>query len=377
MADRLLHHQQLQQQTMQRQQLQQIAISRRQQQGTTSSSAQKTGGNGNGTPSQPSRQTMQPLGQAMGSAYDDIPIDPDDYNVIAGEKAFISNFESACQHGSLSTVQSIVSSRTPPCTRFFLHHGLIAALRAGNIDIAGYLLSIGAPIVRITPECILPAPSDQQLSLFQLLVHHGWTVNTPGFYGAVLLPRIVDNLPLLRWFLDHGADPNLGVQRYYGDRFGKSDTDSCAALQAAAGHGSVEAVRLLLDVGAKIQYGAPLHYAAGVCPPGVNPYNGLVTPSKEFDRSRIPVMALLLERGADVNQILESRQVVPRYAILQAVVAGAVERVGWLLEHGADPELEGPFGTAVTYATHTGSEEMRCVIDESLRARKAGAGVHE
>ena len=259
MADRLLHRQQLQQQTMQRQQLQQMAISRPQQQGTMRSSAQETDGYGYGTPSQPSRQTMQPLDQAMGSAYDDIPIDPDDYNVIAGEKVFISTFESACQHDSLSTVQSIVSSRTPPCTRFFLHHGLVAALRAGNIDITGYLLSINAPIVRLTPECILQAPSDQQLSLFKLLVHHGWTVNTPGFYGAVLLPRVVENLPILRWFLDNGADPNLGEQRYHGNRFGKSDTDSCAALHAAAGHGSVEAVRLLLDAGAKIQHGLDCH----------------------------------------------------------------------------------------------------------------------
>ena len=129
-------------------------------------------------------------------------------------------------------------------------------------------------------------------------------------------------------------------------------------------------MRLLLDAGAEIQNGIPLHYAAGTCPPGTSPYDRGVTSSKEFDTSRIPVMALLVERGADVNKEHNSRHMVARYAILLAVMAGAVERVRWLLEHGADPELKGPYGSAVTYATTMRSEEMRSVLDEWVRAKK-------
>ena len=69
------------------------------------------------------------------------------------------------------------------------------------------------------------------------------------------------------------------------------------------------------------------------------PVTGRVTPSKEFDESRIPVMALLVEGGADVNQAKISRHMVARYVIVHAVMAGAVERVRWLLEQGLDPEL--------------------------------------
>ena len=134
----------------------------------------------------------------------------------------------------------------------------------------------------------------------------------------------------------------------------------------------MEAVRLLLDAGAQIQHGIPLHFAAGACPPGANPHTGRVTPSKEFDTSRIPVMALLVERGADVNQAEESRHMVARYAIVHAVMAGAVERVRWLLERGADPEAKGAWGSAVMYATRMGSEEMRSVIDEWVRGKKVG-----
>ena len=131
-------------------------------------------------------------------------------------------------------------------------------------------------------------------------------------------------------------------------------------------------MRVLLDAGAEIQNGLPLHYAAGTCPPGMHPHAVRVTPSKEFDESRIPVMALLVERGADVNKEEISRHMVAKYAIVHAVMAGAVERVRWLLQHGADPELKGAYGSAVRYATLMGSEEMKSVFDEWTRAKKVG-----
>ncbi|TVY26841.1 hypothetical protein LHYA1_G004430 [Lachnellula hyalina] len=315
----------------------------------------------------------------MAQAYDDLPImEPNDIIFVpdsAASQASREAFESACQHGPLSTVQSIVSTeshRSAPIktpTPSFLHHGLIIALTAGNIEVARYLLSAGAPIVRQTPTTILSAPPDQQILLFELLMHHGWTPNTPGYYGAVLLPEIVTNLSLLRWFLAHGANPNLGTQRDFRDRNGASQTDSCAALEAAAGRCDVETVRMLLDAGAEIQNGVPLHFAAGVCPDSKNPHVGAVTPSREFDVGRIPVMALLVERGANVNQAEESRHMVARYAIVHAVMAGAVERVGWLLGMGADPEARGAWGSAVEYAKLR-SEEMKRVVEEGVVARR-------
>ena len=265
-----------------------------------------------------------------------------------------------------------MADSTPPRTRSFLHQGLVAALSAGNIDIARYFLSASAPIVRQTSSNIHSAPSDKQLPLFELLLHYDWTVNTLGFYGVVLLPRVIENLELLHWFLLHGADPNLGEQRPSRDRTGVSETNSCAALEVAAGQGNLAAVRMLLDAGAQIKHGIPLYFAAGACLPVTNPHARRVTPSKEFDESRIPVMALLVERGEDVNQAEKSRHMIPRYAIVHAVMAGAVERVRLLLEHGADPELKGAYGSAVTYATKMGSEEMRHVIEEMLTAKELG-----
>lgn len=155
-----------------------------------------------------------------------------------------SNLPAGLDSGLRFKVQSIVSLEAR--TTAFLHHGLTIALSAGNIEIARYLLSTGAPIVRQTPTNILEAPPDQQILLFELLTQHGWAPNTPGYYGAVLLPSIVSNLPLLSWFLANGANPNLGEQRDYRDRNGGPETDSCAAL------GDVVAVRVLLDAGIAI-----------------------------------------------------------------------------------------------------------------------------
>ncbi|KAJ5464525.1 uncharacterized protein N7458_000211 [Penicillium daleae] len=341
-----------------RQQQMQI-MTRKQQAGTVTSELEDR-------TSQPS-QRLQPRSMAMGSHFDDLPIlKAEDLEHRRPEPCSFSLFDSACKDGPLSTIPEIVDSeaRTPA----FLHRGLLIALRAGNIEAARYLLSNGAPIVRQTPDFILKAPIHHQIALFELFTAHGWTPNTPGLYGATLLPKVISDLPVLSWFLAHGANPNLGQQKSFHDRHGLSDTDSCIALETAAAHGSVETVQMLLDAGALIQNGAPLHRAAGTCPPGANPHAGRVKPSREFDVSRIPVMRLLVDNGANVNHRVVSRHMEPQYAIVHAVMAGAMERVKWLLKQGADPFAKGAFGSAADYASFWG-EEMEKVIEEGLAAR--------
>lgn len=148
--------------------------------------------------------------RAMASQYDVPLIYPQDLDVVGEKPTLLKAFELACCQGPVSTVQSTItpSPRTPA----FLHQGLVLALKAGNIDTATLLLTEGAPIVRNTADNIPRAPVAKQIPLFELLLIHGWTCNAPGYYGSTLLPRIVENVPLLRWFLEHDADPNLGPQ---------------------------------------------------------------------------------------------------------------------------------------------------------------------
>ncbi|KAG7416860.1 ankyrin repeat-containing domain protein [Fusarium sp. MPI-SDFR-AT-0072] len=311
------------------------------------------------------QQTAQQMGagsqmgyqqMGMGQPYDDIPADdPSDINILTGRGVSVPDFLEflcACRAGDLSTVERIVASQTR--SPLFLHHGLLDAMKNGKADIVRYLLQSGTPISRKTPETILRAPADQQVALFQLLTEHGWTVNTP----ERLLPRLVqtNNEPLLDWFLEHGADPNLGGP----------EADPYQALRLAASQGTVGLVQKLLNGGAKMtSKGLGLFYAAGACPAGAIPHAGLIQPSAEFDKSRIPVMALLVENGAGVNDKLETQHMTAQYPIVSAVMAGAVERVKWLLSQGADPDLKGQYGSARDYAKFRSSDEMKQVLGVS------------
>ncbi|KAF5664465.1 hypothetical protein FHETE_7056 [Fusarium heterosporum] len=313
------------------------------------------------------RQQMTPQsGLQMGTPYDDVPVkEANDVNILNGRSLSqpeFASFISACQEGDLSKVESAIASQ--PRTPAYLYQGLIKALENGKVDVVRYLLDSEAPICRNTPTYILEAPEQEQIPCFELLTEHGWNVNTPGFYGTVLLPRVIqtNNNTLIDWFLAQGADPNLGSQHDNRDRLGKPDEDSCQALELAAKRGSAELVRKLLSAGAKIENGAPLYHAAGACPVGANPHAGLVAPGEEFDRARIPVMEVLVEHGAGVNDKFNSRYVTPKYPIVNAVMAGAVERVKWLLSQGADPDLKGRWGSARDYAKKVASDEMKHVL---------------
>lgn len=282
----------------------------------------------------------------------------------------LMTFQAICQTRSPQEVERILSTIQP--TPQILNFGLEAALTGSNVAVAQYLLSNHAPITTSTAEKILlttnPTLTDRQIALFELLSQHGWTPNSPGSSGAPLLPKVAaTNTALLRWFLTHGANPNFGIRRL-GTSTGATDQlsyESCAALESASARGDIEAVQMLFDAGAEIRYGYPLHYAAGA--PAVT---GGGAQSYDVDRI-MPIMQLLLERGADINQKGET-ELVAHHPIMYAVMAGAVQRVRWLLERGADPEARGSWGSAVETAFVMGSEEMKAVMEVGIRARRFG-----
>ncbi|KAJ4263314.1 hypothetical protein NW762_006132 [Fusarium torreyae] len=199
-------------------------------------------------------------------------------------------------------------------------------------------------MTRATPAAILRAPADKQVALFQVLMKHDWTVNTP----ESLLPEIFrsSNEPLFDWFLEQGADANVAGPQ----------NDQGQTLRLAAIQGTIQVVQKLLNAVAKMT-SSGLYWTAGAYPEGSVPNIRRVEPSADFDKSRIPVMELLLENGGDVNHRLETRHMEELYPI-----AGAVDRVKWLLSKGADPDLKGPWGSAREFAKRDSSDEMKRVL---------------
>ncbi|KAM0558086.1 hypothetical protein ACHAPJ_005253 [Fusarium lateritium] len=305
---------------------------------------------------------LPPVYLPIGKSHGDIltqglnNMNPNDRPAVS--QSALGSFQCACRNSTTSTARPVFHNPKPGVPS----EDLKEALSKGQVNFARRLLANGAPIDATTPLCILLAPEDHQIPLFELLTQYGWTPNTPGHYGAVLLPSVVTNDMLLDWFLAHGADPNLGQQQIMTDIKGGSDTNSCQALSSAATQGSLSAVRKLLKAGAKVQNGTPLYFAVFRCPPNVNALATHVTQSKPFDKAQIPIMALLVENGADVNKGLQTRQMSPKYPIVVAVMAGAVERAKWLLSQGADPHLKGAYGSASEYVRKHGSAEMKRVF---------------
>ncbi|RBR24361.1 uncharacterized protein FIESC28_02851 [Fusarium coffeatum] len=299
----------------------------------------------------------------MGTTYDDVPMQPGDEPASVLSSPDLSLFLSACRNDDLRNLQGIVSSER--CTPRFLVEGLSIALSKGNVEIAHLLLKAGTPISRALPPLVLTAPADKRISLFEALTQHGWTANTPGFYGEVLLPKVISTKDgsLIDWFLAQKADPNLGCQKLFQDRLGEPDKESCDSLETAARTGNVDLARKLLDAGAKVSNGAPLYCAAGVCPPGSNPYQAKVEPTSEFDISMIPVMELLVSSGAGVNDRIVSRHMVPPYPLEVAIMAGAIQRVKWLLKQGANSGLEGYYGRKIRdWPPQLVSDGMKAVL---------------
>uniref|UniRef100_R7W0W8 Protein TANC2 n=1 Tax=Aegilops tauschii TaxID=37682 RepID=R7W0W8_AEGTA len=144
-----------------------------------------------------------------------------------------------------------------------------------------------------------------------------------------------NNLPALRYLLDHGADLT------------QEEDDGDTVLHHAARRGRCEIVKLLLargaDVNGSSQHGTPLHLAAVKGHestvevllehhPDVNKVvpSNLVTPLKAALLSAsTPCVKLLVQAGANVNDVNNS--------LARAASEGLTECVKCLLEAGADP----------------------------------------
>ena len=294
--------------------------------------------------------------------FDILVIEDDDFYFIGdmGERPpfyatpkpeYFDDYQRACRRDQVATLQRITSQES--CTPAMLHRGLTLALAAGSVSCVRELLLRGAPIAERAPENVFSAPDDKQIPLLDALAAQGWIPS------HAILMRAIPNIGLLKWCLSNGVNPNHGIKRDTPKKRGGPSYECADALEIAAQAGSTEAIEILIAAGAKIAFGTPLHFAARAAPPDQIPFSAIASQTEEFDTSRIPAMAALIAHGADVNQKEESPHMTAVYPLVYAVQVGAVRRARWLLEHGADPDLKGHYGSAAEYASIMGSEEMK------------------
>ncbi len=264
--------------------------------------------------------------------------------------ASLHAFAEACSNGNMDTVAILATGDDHyPNTQYYLNHGLLASIISKQLPIARFLLSRGA---NITPSIAIAAVKGECLPVFELLVEKGWNVNSPIMGGQTAISALVKNPILLKYLLEHGADPNLGPP-LSPQPDSQPIPSSGSTLNCAASVATPDTFDLLLHHGARIENSQPLHMAA----------------ASQEDAERIPMLEHLLRKGCDVNAGDEARgfQAVGP-PLFYAIRQGQVWKARWLLGHGADARIEGRGGaTALRLAEQMGLGEMVDLVKTALQ----------
>jgi hypothetical protein len=75
----------------------------------------------------------------------------------------------------------------------YLGPALLAAVRTKQVQLARYLLDLGAVIGESEVKC---AARENSLALLELFVEYGWDVNSSIGHGATILPYVADLIRL-------------------------------------------------------------------------------------------------------------------------------------------------------------------------------------
>ncbi|KAK5673912.1 hypothetical protein LTS10_013313 [Elasticomyces elasticus] len=196
------------------------------------------------------------------------------------------------------------------------------------------------------------AEKDDERFLLELL-QHGWPINKTLRGGKVpsLLCLVMDRPMLLETLLQKGANPNA------------LSTSGETPLSAVVQTGTLESVRRLLEAGADVKMGDPLHYAV------------------ERETDAFQVVQLLLSHKAPVNttqfadpSARQLRHFLTRGTPLhKACLLSKYEVAELLLEHGADPnstrmhDSKIEFTTPLGIAKQMGDKRMITLLETVVR----------
>ena len=183
-------------------------------------------------------------------------------------------------------------------------------------------------------KLLIDAVRSGDLTAIQELVKNGADVNTlvDGMFRYVSHPGAGDRCAVVRFLLDHGADPHL------------PGYDKMSALDAWSYECDPSVVQILLDHGAEPNSGTapsgetPLHYAT----------------SRGQKPGSTECVKLLLAAGANPNQ--KANVGIPTTAYMRdirvrgetplhrAAIHGDEEMIQALLDHGGDPSIKDAHG---------------------------------
>lgn len=258
------------------------------------------------------------------------------------EEILQADLEAASSSGDLNKIQALLSeSKSSDIPSELLQSMVQLSARNSHPTTLSYLLSQGA---YIDGRVVGAACTSNSTEIFQTLLDSGFDINECiGHAGDALVLCVgADQVPLVKWLLEHGADPNA-------NRSGIRTTLDVAAL-----HGSTEVARLLLQHNAQVKNMNSLKLAA--------------------THGRRDMILCLLEGGADINEIPDNEGMVDAEreaglgtALHEAAKHGQAGSVSLLLERGADPNLKDSLGrTALECARLQGHDEVVDILGNAM-----------
>ncbi|OBT55284.1 hypothetical protein VE04_04400 [Pseudogymnoascus sp. 24MN13] len=162
----------------------------------------------------------------------------------------------ACRADDVSLMEQALAMAAEPNSRFTAQQvaqlGLSRSASRRAVHVLKYLVDHlhDADIAAVTPGQIttnedMGKPS---LEVLEILVAHGWDINTPGV-GSTLLWDVVTYHDLVKWCLDHGA--KVDIPDYQPEVIGnvtrRNHMPRPTILGAAASQGSIETLDLLAE----------------------------------------------------------------------------------------------------------------------------------
>jgi ankyrin repeat protein/truncated hemoglobin YjbI len=221
---------------------------------------------------------------------------------------------------------------------------LCHAVFGGNIDAVQLLLARGAEVERHSGKLLTLAVVMNRLDLVQLLIEHGADVGRVSLLGRLdddTLPvadlLIAHGKRVPDWMLPRACRPDVSKNELhrvtvllgYGASVDDRGRYGLTALHYAVRGGKLPLIRLLLERGAQVN---------ALDESGSTPLVHLSKTRSKADP--VPVMELLIASGADIDARDENQTTLLMYFARH----GKTEPMRWLLAHGADREARNRSG---------------------------------
>ncbi|KAI9707916.1 MAG: hypothetical protein M1820_004335 [Bogoriella megaspora] len=283
-------------------------------------------------------EVEEPLTEALQKALEEIKSSALKQKI---ETLVLENDSESIRHVLQTSARPWLDQNEPKISHALLGKAIQDAVDKGGPDILSLLLESGGKVSEVETRNLPQRPVHTTIAILEVLLEHGWDINgesdhipTTYDFGQTTLCILVRSFELVKWMLEHGADPN---SRSYRDR---------TPMEYAAFYSTPEVAKLM------ISYGGDLKHS--------NAFQRAMSNTKWRSMA-----GLLLEKGCDINAY--SHWFNPNHRRLTAYDRGytplqwatksppQLDKLRWLLEHGADPHAKDYKGsTAYDFAVWCG-----------------------